>query len=473
MKAAIHCLILILSHLFIAFAQENQDYKYLIRQAIDNDNLNYALQLYSFAVEDDYYDLECLQRMTAEIYYRQNNYIKTYEICKKLYNEDETDNLTDLIYMCMLCNGVNKNDSLISEIAKRMGENTLDKNLLQRIKILSQKDVEKVIATINRRIVKDNVDNTQNIEAYKTILTILFYTNGHYTDAYNTSIDYLTMNNQPIIHYILGILRQKRGEYSSARSFFSLAIKNGYKHYDAFLQCAVCKGYEGDYISANSDLDTCLTIDSNYYVFYLKGINYCHLHDYQTAMINFDYSITLNDTFAESYNYRGIALSNLHEYAFAVIDFKHAIALNKKTPFVHNNLGIALENSGKLTEAMEEYKLSTKYEPYFEGGWYNLGRIYTNFKMISKAIRYLQKAMDINAEIPDIYYLLGVNYQNDNNKKKACEYYNIALEMNHTEVQDKIDNYCNKNTEEVIERKENNEENSDDKYEDSIEQNLN
>ncbi|MBR1625712.1 MAG: tetratricopeptide repeat protein, partial [Bacteroidales bacterium] len=424
-------------------AQEDQDYKIRMRKAVDNSNFNLALQIYAGAEQDDYYDMESLQRMSCECYYSLNELSKAETICKKLYDEEENSNLTDLIYMCILASKGNSNDDKIAEIANKMGEYPLEKTILRQMSLISNKDINRVISAINRYTVSKNIVDKEELKNYKTILTVMYFFNNCYTDAYNSSIDYLTMDNQPVIYYILGILRERRQEYASAISFLSFAIKNGYNHYDAYLQRAICKGYEGEYVSSNKDLDTCIMIDSNYYAFYVKGVNYCHLHLYQDALTNFDYSITLNDSFSESYNYRGIAYTNLKEYEFALRDFKQALYLDKKTEYAHNNLGIAYEQIGRLADAIEEYKLSIKYEPDFEGGYYNLGRIYTDLHLTSKAIKYLTKAAEIDSEISDVYYLLGVNYQEKDEKETACKYFSLALELDHTKAQEKIDNYCN------------------------------
>lgn len=425
-------------------SQNSKDYKYLMRKAINNDNLNIAMQIYTVAKEDDYYDMEELRRMQAEIYYRMQDYEKTLEICKNLYNEEESNTLVNIIYMCMLARQSTKNDSLIAEVSQQTVEDRFDKNILQSMKILSNKDIDRVIDAIIRWQNKQNESKNEIDTSYRTILTLLYYYNNRFVDAYNISINYLTLNNNCITYYILGELRRRRQDYSSATTFYSISIENGYTHYDAYLQRAICRGWEKNYIASNMDLDTCIMIDSNYYAFYLKGINYSHLYQYQDAIVQFNYAIVLNDTFADGYNYRGLVESNLKEYEFAILDFKRAISLNNKTPFAHNNLGIAYENLGRLADAIKEYKLSTKYEPYLGGGWYNLGRVYTNFGITNKAIKYLNKAANLDAEISDIYYLLGINYQNKGDKQNACKYYLQALELQHTKAQDKIDNYCNK-----------------------------
>ena len=297
---------------------------------------------------------------------------------------------------------------------------------------------------INRYIIEKEITDYDKLKHYKTLLTVVYFLNQKYTAAYNSSIDYFSYDNQAVIYYILGILRQQRGDYSSAVSMLTLAVKNGYNHYDAFLQRAVCYGHEKQYNLSNADLDTCIMIDSGYYPFYLKGVNYNHLRDYSKAMLCLDYSLYLNDTFADSYNYRGIVYSHTGRYAFAVKDFQRAAALNPKTRFVYNNLGLTLEKTGNITEAVHYYKKATKTDPDLPDAYYNLGRIYILLKDYDKALSYLKKSLARDASLPDTYYLAGISYQGKNDKVKACDMYNKALEKGHTLAQEKIDDYCNK-----------------------------
>ncbi len=442
-------IIVLLGCSFNLCSQEDNNYRLSMRKATNNGNYNIAMKIFNDAKEDDYYDMESLERIQAEIYYHVEEYNKAFLVCQKLYNEDETNTLTDIIYMCLLSKQGKDNDSLIFEIAQQTIENKFDRNILHNMKILSHKDIEKLLNSLEdyqkKLILREEYKDSKSVNS---LLTLLYYYNNRYTDAYNSSMENLTNENNCVIYYILGNLRQKRQEYSSAISFYTLAIREGYNHYDAYLNRAICKGWNKEYVEANKDLDTCLAIDSNYFVFYLKGVNYSHLYQYQDAILQFDYALTLNDTFSTGYNYRGVISTNLKEYEFAVLDFKHAIDINYKTPFAHNNLGMAYEQLGKIENAIEEYKLSTKIEPNFEGGWYNLGRIYTQLNFTSKAIKCLRKASTIAPEIPDIFYLLGINYQKKKDKNKACEYYNTALGLNHTKALNKINNYCNKDEKE-------------------------
>lgn len=438
---------------FGLYSQEADSYRLSMRKATNNGNYNLALKIYNDALEDDYYDMESLERIQVEIYYRVEEYDKALSVCKKLYNEGEGSTLVNLIYMCLLSRQSGNNDSVIYQIGEQTIEDSFDKNILYSMQMLSKQDVNKVINSLTNHKKELALRKEDPEKSINSLLTLLYYYNNRYMDAYTSSMEILSEANDPVIYYILGYLKQRQQEYSSAISFYTSAIRGGYNHYDAYLNRAICKGWEKEYLASNQDLDTCLAIDSNYYIFYLKGVNYSHLYQYQDAVLQFDYALTLNDTFTLAYNYRGVVSTNLQQYEFAVLDFKHAIDLDYKTPFAHNNLGMAYEQLGRIEEAIKEFEISTKIEKDFEGGWYNLGRMCTQLGQTYKAIKCLKRCVVLAPEIPDVYYLLGVNYERKENKKKACEYYNIALSLNHTKAQDKIDNYCNKEEEKEKEKK--------------------
>ncbi len=438
-KIAIY--ITLLTSCLSALTQETYDYQKAMLSAIKNGNYNLAMNIYSTAQSEDYYDLDALRSFVAQIFYIQDNDKEALKECQYLYEQDENTNLSDLIYMALLSKNTN-NEILIDEITYQLGSHNFDKDILAKISVLKIKDINNIIKTINQCIDKKE-PNDKNLYAYKTVLTLLYFSIDKYTEAYKSSIDYLTMDNQPVIYYILGKLRLQTGEYLSSINFLNMAINQGYNHYDAYLSRAIAYGWQKDYQRSNIDLDTCLMIDSNYYVFYLKGINYNLMRQYQDAMLCFDYCLTLNDTFALAYNYRGIVCSNLKQYAFAIKDFQRAISLDNNIEHVHNNLAIVLEKTGYLEQAIQEYKTSTKLEPYLVDSWYNLGRIYTENKQTKQAIKYLNKALDLDSEIPDIYYLLGLNYQEKKDKQRACSYFQQALELSHSLAQARIDEYCN------------------------------
>lgn len=442
MKKKFSIFLLFTLGILLLYAQDTSNVVKLMTKAIRNNDYPRALQIYSIAQEEDYYDMESMDRLLCQVKYFQKDYKGAQELAQKLFDEDENDLITDLIEMIVWSQKKN-NDSIIADRITEIIDNTIiPKNILKDLQKFPKEDLKNLNNAISRYILQNNISEKEDILPFNKLQTILYFCRQEYMECYNSGINLVSEDNPNVIYYILGYVRQKRKEYNSAIAFYNIAINQGYTSYDAYLNRAICKGSEAMYESSNLDLDTCLAIDTNYYALFLKGINYNYLQEYKTALYYLNLSLNLNDTFSPTYNYRGIIYANLKEYAFAALDFKLALEMNPKTAYAHNNLGISLEMTGKVEEAIKEYIISTKLEPRFFDAYYNLGRNYTYKREYKKAIKYLSKALELEQQTPDIYYLLGINNARLGKKKEACAFLHQALEMGHTEALEKITSYC-------------------------------
>ena len=437
MSGRFSCLLCFVLFVFVSYGQTERNYTLIIRQAINEKDYDRAKNIFSLAVSEDYYDLSALERLLCRVLYAEKDYQKAFSLAEKLYEEDENDFIVDVIRWVYLSYNKN-NDSVIGENIGDYNLKNLDNSILYDLEIFAPKDLKNICLSVNRYMEKKQIDNREDRIPYRTISTLLYFMQKNYMQAYNQAIDIIYTDNVPVMDFVLARIKEEGKEYSSAIAFYNTAIRKGYNNYEAFLHRAICKGYESDYLSANTDLDTCLIIKENHYAYYLKGINYNHLRDYNNALYCFNMSINLCDTFALAYNYRGIVYSNVEKYEIALLDFRTCLALEDKTPYIHDNIAIALERIGKVSEAIEEYLLSVKYEPKYFDAYYNLGRIYTNNHQNRKAMRYLKKALDLETKVPDIYLLIGQNFLEMKKKDKACEYFSTALEMGHTLAQEKL-----------------------------------
>lgn len=431
------CCLLCFIFFFFANAQKERNYTSLMQQAIMEKDYSRATNLYNLALQEDYYDMSSLERLFCRVLYVEQDYKNAYSLSEKLYNEDENDFISEVIRWAYLT-GNKKGDSLICYFVEEYDLRNLPNSTLYDLDIISNKDLKNICSSLNTCIDEEN-DNEESAKKNRnTLSTLFYYKQKNYMQAYNKAIDIFTQNNIAIMYFVLGRIKEESKEYTSAIAFYNSAIKNGYNNYETYLHRALCRGYDSDYLSANIDLDTCLMIKEDYYTYFLKGVNYNHLRDYNKALYCFDMSIMLCDTFAQAYNYRGIVYSNVEKYEIALLDFRTCLSLDKKTPYIHDNMGIALEGTGKITEAMEEYLLSIKYEPKYFDAYYNLGRIYTSYHQNKKAMKYLNKALKLETEVSDIYFLIGQNLLEMNKKDQACEYFNTALQMGHTKAEEKL-----------------------------------
>lgn len=138
-KFIIYITIVFASLLSSIYAQDDLEYKTIMRDAVNRKDYNFALRVYTQAKENDYYDIESLQRIVCEIFYQQKEYDKCLTLCQKLNSEEENSTLTDFIYICVLSKKGAINDEKIASIAKSLGESVLDKNILLQLEKLEKK----------------------------------------------------------------------------------------------------------------------------------------------------------------------------------------------------------------------------------------------------------------------------------------------------------------------------------------------
>ena len=440
MKKVLLIVLLLFSFSYLcSFAQE-RNYTAIMRQAMQEQDYERAKNIYELAKQDDYFDIAEVENILCVMHYANKEYKQAYSVAKKLSNEDESGFLSDIVMYSFLSKN-RKNDSIIGESIEDFDVKNIPMSALLDLQIIEKKDLDNICNAIERYIDKFNISKMERIP-YRTLQTLLYFIQNNYMQAYNKALDILSEDNIALIDFVLGRIREERQEYVSALAFYNSAIRKGYVNRDIYLHKALCNGYNSDYVLSNIDLDTCLFIKDDYYIYYLKGINYNHLRDYTNAIQCFNTAILLCDTFADAYNYRGIVHANCKQYEFALMDFRTCFRLNENTPYIHDNLGLALEYTGNVIEAVKEYNLSIKKEPKYFDAYYNLGRLYSEDLQPAKALRYLKKALALETEVPDIYYLIGINLARTNKIKSACEYLTISLEMGHTKAMEAIEEVC-------------------------------
>lgn len=411
-----------------------------MRQAMQDNDYERAKNIYELAKQEDYFDIAGVENILCIMHYANKEYKQAYSLSKKLFDEDENSFLSNVVMLSFLSKN-KRNDSILGEKLQEFNVKDIPMNALYDLQIIENKDLNNICSAIERYIDKFNVSKMERIP-YRTLQTLLYFVQNNYMQAYNKALDILSEDNIALIDFVLGRIREERKEYVSALAFYNSAIRKGYVNRDVYLHKALCNGYNSDYVLSNIDLDTCLFIKDDYYIYYLKGINYNHLRDYPNAIQCFNMSIFLCDTFADAYNYRGIVYANCQQYEFALMDFRTCYKLNENTQYIHDNLGLALEYTGHVMEAIKEYNLSIKKEPKYFDAYYNLGRLYSEDYQPAKALRYLKKALALETEVPDIYYLIGINLARTNKIKSACEYLTISLEMGHTKAMSAIEEVC-------------------------------
>ena len=125
------------------------------------------------------------------------------------------------------------------------------------------------------------------------------------------------------------LLSPSLGEYKSAISDFTTAIKLDPDYPAAYNNRGVAYGNLGEHRSAISDYTTAIKLDPDYLVsFATRGISYYKLGEYNTAISDYTTAIRLDPDYAKAYRNRGVAKANAGLSYCS--DFKKACELGKK-----------------------------------------------------------------------------------------------------------------------------------------------
>ncbi len=149
--------------------------------------------------------------------------------------------------------------------------------------------------------------------------------------------------------------------------------------------------------------------------FQLKGIVESELEDYNSALLNFQKSISLDSTNFKTYVERAKLKIKLGDYKSAISDCNTARFYNKEFYSIYKTKGIAYEFLEDGENAVIQYEHSIKYGD-------NSG---------------------------ETYYKLGVLYLSQGNNQKGCSNLSKAGELGYMDAYDLIKSNCNKTGNEI------------------------
>ena len=106
-------------------------------------------------------------------------------------------------------------------------------------------------------------------------------------------------------------------------------------------------------IDSLKNLDQSEKNNPNYY--FLKGVSYLYLSNYNSAIEDFSQSLKLNSNNPTFYFYRGYTFSKLNKFKKTEEDYLRAISLKPNTPEFYNNLAGIYYTTGENEKAIESY----------------------------------------------------------------------------------------------------------------------
>ncbi len=131
-------------------------------------------------------------------------------------------------------------------------------------------------------------------------------------------------------------------------------------------------------------------------IYYIRGVIYKNLSQYQRAIVDFNEAIRLKPDDADAYTYRGNAYYNLGQYQKAIVDFGEAIRLKPDDDMAYNNRGNDyVKGLGQYQRAIQDYDEAIRLKPDFDMAYNNRGIAYLMQGNKYLGCRNFQKAYEL------------------------------------------------------------------------------
>lgn len=242
---------------------------------------------------------------------------------------------------------------------------------------------------------------------------------------------------QNVSNYLnLATLQLYNGDYEAARVNAENAILLDKTLPQAFVLLGWAKGFQGDYLNAETDISTALEMDPNnalahaVYAHVLAmrvADNVAELDTVDIAIEESKLALRLGPNLMEAHWARGYVLEITANYEEAVQELLSAIDLNDNIAELHLALGRNYWAVGEDNQAIFEFTKAYSLNPTDpEPNWYN-SRVYAQIGEYAKAIQYAEQAVKDDPTNPYMYGNLGTLYYRDLQYNAAIETLALAV----------------------------------------------
>jgi len=169
--------------------------------------------------------------------------------------------------------------------------------------------------------------------------------------------------------------------------------------------------------------------NKDYFYFYLLGLSYQGINQFNEAIKNFEKSIKLNNKFIESYFNLGIIFFKSKNFISAERNLNLALNLNPNDYLVLFNLGVINFERRKFLVSLDFFKKSFKIKSTFFEAVHYIGFCYEELKDYTKAIEYYYKSIELDQNFNFSFNNLGNIFLKKNDFKQALEFFHKALSL--------------------------------------------
>ena len=210
----------------------------------------------------------------------------------------------------------------------------------------------------------------------------------------------LSPDQQAEADYNAGLEQMKKGDHTTAITFFTKSITAKPDFDKAYYNRAIALTHVKRYPEAHSDinrviaktpqnadyfftkgliyfnenkkdsllqiLDKCLGLKANHpEANYYKGMILYETGEYKQAIESYNKAIEADPKYVYAYNDRASAKRELRDFNGAISDYEKAITLDDKDDFIYNNLGSAYRDNKNYLKAIEAYDKALQVNPKY------------------------------------------------------------------------------------------------------------
>ncbi|OQA00580.1 MAG: TPR repeat-containing protein YrrB [Bacteroidetes bacterium ADurb.Bin408] len=148
------------------------------------------------------------------------------------------------------------------------------------------------------------------------------------------------------------------------------------------------------------------------------------------ALSDYNKCMELDTSIAEAFNGRGVILVSMGRYEEGLRDLNKAISLMPDYAIAHNNRAGAKFDMGDMTGAFADYNRAIALKPDYEDAYTNKGAAFIKSGKNNEAIDCFNKAIAINPKFFKAYENMAILYYNQKEYEQAMPYFNKVTELN-------------------------------------------
>lgn len=248
---------------------------------------------------------------------------------------------------------------------------------------------------------------------------------------------------QDVSNYInLARLQIYNGEFEAAQVNAENALLLDRTNVEAFAFLGWSKGFLGEYLEAEADIEAGLALDPNdallhavnAYVLALEVTNNVgEIGTVDLAIEESRLALELDPQLLESRWSRGYVLEVTSNYEEAIQQLQAAVELNDSIADVHMALGRNYLAVEEYDQAVFEFTKAYSLNPGDPNpNWY-ISRVYARIGEFAKAVQYAEQAVSTNPSDPYLHGNLGSMYYRDLQFNRAIESLELAVRGGETE----------------------------------------